>query len=435
MVPAPVRAGAAGPQLEPPRRPRRVRGDPPLLVRPRRRPASASTRPRCWSRTRRCPRSRTHPRPGEHPNTDRDELHDIYRAWRAIADAYPDDRGSWSASSGCRTSVRFASYLRPDELHTAFNFDFMARPWDAASLRASIDETLAAHAPVGAPATWVLSNHDVTRPVTRYGRADSSFAFATQALRHRRPTSARPASGSGRRSARGGPARLALHLPGRGARPGRGRRTCRSTRSRIRCTLRSGGVDPGRDGCRVPLALVRRAATVRVQPGGRDGSAVAQPAGRWARPDGRGAACRPRLDALALPAALRLRRAERQPPGRSVRLAAGGRATPCLRTRRRFMSITNFSATGAPAGAPIASCWRATTSPTAPCRRTPRRGCERAAHHPTTTAGAAEPRSREDRWTDQQNRSLREKRVAPDTADREDRMSTRPDGHDLDCGS
>ena len=38
--------------------------------------------------------------------------------------------------------------------------------------------TLAAHAPVGAPATWLLSNHDVTRPVTRYGRADTSFAFA-----------------------------------------------------------------------------------------------------------------------------------------------------------------------------------------------------------------------------------------------------------------
>ena len=46
---------------------------------------------------------------------------------------------------------RFAMYLRPDELHTAFNFDFLARPWDARELRASIDETLAAHAPVNAP--------------------------------------------------------------------------------------------------------------------------------------------------------------------------------------------------------------------------------------------------------------------------------------------
>ena len=54
------------------------------------------------------------------------------------------------------------------------------------ALRASIERTLAAHAPVGAPATWVLSNHDVTRPVTRYGREDSSFAFL--AKRHGVPT-------------------------------------------------------------------------------------------------------------------------------------------------------------------------------------------------------------------------------------------------------
>ena len=33
------------------------------------------------------------------------------------------------------------------------------------------------HAPVGAAATWVLSNHDVPRHVTRYGRADTSFTL------------------------------------------------------------------------------------------------------------------------------------------------------------------------------------------------------------------------------------------------------------------
>ncbi len=27
--------------------------------------------------------------PGQHPNTDRDELHEIYRGWRAVADGYP----------------------------------------------------------------------------------------------------------------------------------------------------------------------------------------------------------------------------------------------------------------------------------------------------------------------------------------------------------
>ena len=56
-----------------------------------------------------------------------------------------------------------------------------APPWDAAALRQAIDGTLAAHAAVGAPATWVLSNHDVTRHVTRYGRPDT-----VQRRRHRR---------------------------------------------------------------------------------------------------------------------------------------------------------------------------------------------------------------------------------------------------------
>ena len=32
------------------------------------------------------------PGPGEHPTQDRDELHDIYRGWRAVADAYPGTR-------------------------------------------------------------------------------------------------------------------------------------------------------------------------------------------------------------------------------------------------------------------------------------------------------------------------------------------------------
>src|SRR6202042_3741393 len=54
---------------------------------------------------------------------------------------------------------------------TVFNFDFLRCPWDGAELRSVIDATLASHAKVGAPATWVLSNHDVIRNVTRYGRA------------------------------------------------------------------------------------------------------------------------------------------------------------------------------------------------------------------------------------------------------------------------
>ena len=105
----------------------------------------------------------TIPRRGRAPVTDRRRaarhLPALARARRLV----PGRRGCWSARSGCPTPNGFARYLRPDELHTAFNFDFMGCPWDAAALRESIDSTLAAHAPVDAPATWVLANHDVTR--------------------------------------------------------------------------------------------------------------------------------------------------------------------------------------------------------------------------------------------------------------------------------
>lgn len=189
--------------------------------------------------------------PGEHPHVDRDEIHDVYRAWRKLADSYEGTRvlvgEVWLADR-----ARFAQYLRPDEMHTAFNFDFMARPWDAAAMRESIDTTLAAHGPVGAPATWVLSNHDVTRPVTRYGRADSSFSFA--AKRFGTPTDL----AVGRRRARAA-ALLTAALPGslylyQGDELGLPE-VEDLPRELIQDPMhvRSQGVDPGRDGCRVPL--------------------------------------------------------------------------------------------------------------------------------------------------------------------------------------
>jgi alpha-glucosidase len=111
-----------------------------------------------------------------HPFHDRDEVHDIYRAWRRVAESYGGDR-ALIGEVWLPDAERFASYLRPDELHAAFNFDFLGCAWDAALMRTCIDRTLDAHAAVGAPPTWVLSNHDVTRHVTRYGRADTTFSF------------------------------------------------------------------------------------------------------------------------------------------------------------------------------------------------------------------------------------------------------------------
>jgi alpha-glucosidase len=62
-----------------------------------------------------------------------------------------------------------AQYVRPDELQLAFNFTLLHEPWDAASMRETIDRTRIAVDAVGAPATWVLENHDVVRVPTRYG--------------------------------------------------------------------------------------------------------------------------------------------------------------------------------------------------------------------------------------------------------------------------
>ncbi|MDX6352536.1 MAG: alpha-glucosidase [Streptomyces sp.] len=184
-----------------------------------------------------------------HPYIDRDDLHGIYRSWRAVADSYG---GVLIGEIWLPDAERFARYLRPDELHTAFNFAFLACPWDAPRLRAAIDDTLAAHAPVGAPATWVLANHDVTRTVTRYGRADTGFDFATKA--HGIPTDL----ALGTRRARAA-ALLTLALPGsvylyQGEELGLPEvEDIPADRLQDPMYFRSGGTDPGRDGCRVPL--------------------------------------------------------------------------------------------------------------------------------------------------------------------------------------
>lgn len=215
------------------------------------------------------------PGPGEHPHLDRDEIHDIYRGWRSVADSYPEPRvlvgEVWLADH-----ERFARYLRPDEMHTAFNFDFMARPWDAKELRESIRMTLEAHAPVGAPATWVLSNHDVTRPVTRYGREDSSFDFA--AKRFGTPSDLE----LGTRRARAA-ALLVAALPGalyvyQGDELGLPEADVPRDLIQDPMHFRSEGVDPGRDGCRVPLPWTRTGSSLGFGPDGGAASWLPQPA-------------------------------------------------------------------------------------------------------------------------------------------------------------
>lgn len=188
--------------------------------------------------------------PGDHPYVDREDLQGIYRSWRRIAESYGPDR-VLIGEIWLPDAERFARYLRPGVLHSAFNFDFMSSPWDVKALDGSIRQTLEVHDRVGAPATWVLSNHDVTRPVTRYGREDTAFAFETK--RFGTPTDL----DLGTRRARAA-ALLAMALPGafylfQGEELGLPEADIPVDRIEDPMHDRSGGVDPGRDGCRVPF--------------------------------------------------------------------------------------------------------------------------------------------------------------------------------------
>jgi alpha-glucosidase len=281
------------------------------------------------------------PRPGEHPHTDRDALHDIYRSWRAIADSYP----------GARVLVgeiwlpdveRFAQYLRPDELHTAFNFDFLARPWDAASLRESIDTTLAAHAPVGAPATWVLSNHDVTRPVTRYGQSDTTFSFARK--RRGVPTDLT----LGRRRARAA-ALLAAALPGslyiyQGDELGLDEvQDLPEDQLRDPMYVRSGGTDPGRDGCRVPLPWAGDTPPFGFSPAGSTTDPWLRQPAHWSALTVAGQQRDPDSTLALYRSALRVRREEPGLGDGSMRWLASPAGVLAFTRGGGFVSISNLS--------------------------------------------------------------------------------------------
>ncbi|MEU8225844.1 glycoside hydrolase family 13 protein [Kribbella sp. NPDC048915] len=108
------------------------------------------------------------------PFYDQPGVHTIHQRWRAIADEYADTPQGprvFVAEAWLSPAERLAQYVRPNELHSAFNFDALRATWDAKELREVIDHTTENLWAVGAPATWVLSNHDTIRHRTRYGRA------------------------------------------------------------------------------------------------------------------------------------------------------------------------------------------------------------------------------------------------------------------------
>jgi len=195
------------------------------------------------------------------PMWDQDGVHDVYRRWHKVLAEYGQPDRILVAEAWVRPQERAVRYVRPDEMHQAFNFDFLQCQWRAPDLREVIESSLAAADSVGAPSTWVLSNHDVVRHASRLGlpvgerRPNGISAQDPQPDRLLGLTRARAAT------------TLMLALPGgaylyQAEELGLPDSTDMPAEFRQDPTfLRTHGKEIGRDGCRVPIPWEKEAAS------------------------------------------------------------------------------------------------------------------------------------------------------------------------------
>ena len=186
------------------------------------------------------------------PYFDQDGVHEIYRDWHTVLQQYPGDR-MLVVEAWVGPAERLARYVRPDEAQQAFNFDFLVAGWHRDRMRDTIEISLRANAAVGAPSTWVLSNHDTVRHASRYGLSSrTAYPNGIGAQDEQ------PHAGQGLRRARAA-ALVELSLPGsayiyQGDELGLPEHTELPDAARQDPTFhRTAGSELGRDGARVPL--------------------------------------------------------------------------------------------------------------------------------------------------------------------------------------
>jgi alpha-glucosidase len=94
---------------------------------------------------------------------------------RALMDRYPDvaTLGEISSEDSLAT---MAEYTRPGRLHMGYSFELLTDDFSAAHIRGTV-QTLEAQMTEGWPC-WAISNHDVERVLTRWGRGRSSASLA-----------------------------------------------------------------------------------------------------------------------------------------------------------------------------------------------------------------------------------------------------------------
>ncbi|WP_396415657.1 glycoside hydrolase family 13 protein [Kocuria sp. PD6] len=186
------------------------------------------------------------------PYFDQDGVHEIYRDWHTVLQEYPGDR-MLVVEAWVGPAERLARYVRPDEAQQAFNFDFLVAGWHRDRMRDTIEISLRANAAVGAPSTWVLSNHDTVRHASRYGLSSrTAYPNGIGAQDEQ------PHAGQGLRRARAATL-VELSLPGsayiyQGDELGLPEHTELPDAARQDPTFhRTAGSELGRDGARVPL--------------------------------------------------------------------------------------------------------------------------------------------------------------------------------------
>jgi alpha-glucosidase len=105
------------------------------------------------------------------------EVHEVFREMRRISDE-AGERVLIGETHGQETALAASCHgADGDELHMAFNFDFLNQPWNARAFRRSAEAWYAA-LPEGAWPNFTLSNHDRPRAAFRFRDRDPSVTEA-----------------------------------------------------------------------------------------------------------------------------------------------------------------------------------------------------------------------------------------------------------------
>lgn len=192
----------------------------------------------------------------EVPYFGHDGVHAIFRDWNRVLAEYPGER-ILCAEAYVEPLSKMADWVRPDEMQQAFNFPFLVSRWNGEHMREVISDSLEAFHGVGAPSTWVLSNHDQIRHATRLA-IDPNEAVADRITGIGPLTEPKPDPALGLARARAA-STMMLALPGvayvyQGEELGLPEAVDIPDDKRQDPTFfRTNGEAYGRDGCRVPI--------------------------------------------------------------------------------------------------------------------------------------------------------------------------------------